>query len=84
MADEVDVAGTQIGSIDGRHLLLVGAGHGLGHAVARRFAQGGYRVTLLARSADKLRELADGLADTGADIDTIAADASDPEGLGAR
>ena len=84
MADDVDDPGAQVGSIDGRHLLLVGAGPGLGQAVARRFAEGGYRITLLARSADRLGELADGLADTGADIDTIAADAGDPEGLGAR
>ena len=71
-------------SIDNRHLLLVGAGPGLGMAIARRFAEGGYRVTLVARSTDGLSNLADGLADTGARIDTIAADASDPEGLGAR
>ena len=84
MADDVDAGGIQVGSIDGRHLLLVGAGHGLGQAIARRFAEGGYRVTLLARSADRLGELADGLADTGAEIGTIAADAGDPEGFGAR
>jgi short-subunit dehydrogenase len=71
-------------SIDNRHLLLVGAGPGLGMAVARRFAGGGYRVTLVARGTDGLRDLADGLADTGARIDTIAADASDPDALGAR
>src|ERR1700684_3956974 len=71
-------------SIDNRHLLLVGAGPGLGTAVARRFAEGGYRVTLVARSKDGLLDLAEGLADTGAQIDTIAADASDPEALGAR
>jgi short-subunit dehydrogenase len=70
--------------IDNRHLLLVGAGPGLGMAVARRFADGGYRVTLVARSTDRLGDLADSLADTGAQIDTIAADASDPEGLGTR
>ena len=71
-------------SIDNRRLLLVGAGLGLGMAVARRFADGGYRVTLVARSTDGLHDLADSLADTGAQIDTIAADASDPEGFGAR
>src|SRR5580658_7874118 len=71
-------------SIDDRRLLLVGAGPGLGMAVARRFATGGYRVTLVARSTDSLGDLADSLADTGAEIDTIAADASDPEGLRAR
>src|SRR5271169_4075577 len=71
-------------SIDDRHLLLVGAGPGLGMAVARRFANGGYRVTLVARSTDGLGHLTDSLADTGAYIDTIAADASEPESLGAR
>jgi short-subunit dehydrogenase len=53
-------------------------------AVARRFAVGGYRLTLVARSTGGLRDLAGTLADTGAKIDTIAADASDPDGLGAR
>ncbi len=71
-------------SIDNRHLLLVGAGPGLGLAMARRFAGGGYRVTLVARSSDGLGHLAESLADTGAQIDTVAADASDPQGLGAR
>ena len=71
-------------SIDNRRLLLVGAGPGLGMAVARRFADGGYRVTLVARSTDGLSDLAGDLADTGARIDTIAADASDPEGFGSR
>ncbi len=74
---------TQPNGIDRRHLLLVGAGPGLGAAVARRFAQGGYRVTLAARSTDRLESLADDLADTDADIDTISVDASDPEALGA-
>jgi short-subunit dehydrogenase len=53
-------------------------------AVARRFANDGYRLTLVARSIDGLGDLAGSLADTGARIDTMAADASDPEGLRAR
>jgi short-subunit dehydrogenase len=72
------------GSVDGRHLLLVGAGPGLGMAVARRFAVGRYQVTLVARNTDSLGDLAGTLADTGARIGTIAADASDPDALGAR
>src|SRR5271155_6248432 len=79
-----DSVGDSGSSIDNRRLLLVGAGPGLGMAVARRFADGGYRVTLVARRTDGLGALADGLADTGAQIHTIVADASDPEGLGAR
>src|SRR5579864_5470573 len=73
-----------VGTVDRSHLLLVGAGPGLGMAVARRFAVGGYRVTLVARSTDGLGDLAAGLADTGVEIGTIQADASDPESLGAR
>jgi short-subunit dehydrogenase len=73
-----------VGTVDRSHLLLVGAGLGLGLAIARRFAIGGYRVTLVARSTDRLDELAAHLADTNAVIGTIEADASDPEALGAR
>ncbi len=76
--------GVDVGSVDRRHLLLVGAGPGLGLAVARRFAVGGYRVTLVARSTDGLARLVASLADTGAEIGSIEADASDPKGLGAR
>jgi short-subunit dehydrogenase len=71
------------GTVNRNHLLLVGAGPGLGMAIARRFAVGGYRITLVARSADGLRDLAGGLSDTGAEIGTIEADASDPDALGA-
>ncbi len=73
-----------VGVVDRGHLLLVGAGPGLGMAIARRFAVGGYRVTLVARSADRLGDLAGSLSDTGAEIRTIEADAGDPDGLGAR
>jgi short-subunit dehydrogenase len=76
-----DPVGDPRASIDDRHLLLVGAGPGLGLAIARRFGVEGYGVTLVARNTDGLKELADNLADTGAEIDTISADASDLEGL---
>src|SRR5580692_10626385 len=72
------------GSIDWGHLLLVGAGPGLGLAIAHRFAAGGYRVTLVARSTDRWGELARSLDDTGAEINTVQADASSPEDLRAR
>jgi short-subunit dehydrogenase len=73
-----------VGTVDGSHLLLVGAGPGLGLAIARRFAVGGFRITLVARSTDGLADLVRSLSGTGAEIGTIAADASDPEGLGTR
>jgi short-subunit dehydrogenase len=70
-----------VGTVDANHLLLIGAGPGLGMAIARRFAVGGYRVTLVARSGDRLQELAASLSDTATEVDTIEADAGDPEGL---
>jgi len=57
---------------------------GFGPRGPRRFAVGGYRLTLVARSTDGLGDLAAGLSDTGADIGTMAADASDPGGLRGR
>jgi short-subunit dehydrogenase len=77
-------AGDSGASIDERHLLLVGAGPGLGLAIARRFAVGGYAVTLVARNSDGLEGLVSSLADTRAEIDTMSADASDSEGLRER
>ena len=68
-------------AVDPRHLLVIGAGPGLGGAIAHRFAQGSYHLTLLARRTDGLAKLASDLADAAAAVDTVAADASDPEGL---
>jgi short-subunit dehydrogenase len=79
-----DSKSSGVGSIDDRHLLLVGAGPGLGLAVARRFAEGGYRVTMVARSSDGLGGLVESLADTGAEVGTLPADVGDSEGFGAR
>ena len=46
-------------SVDTTHplALITGVGPGTGAAVARRFAQGGYRVAMLARDADRLAAL---------------------------
>ncbi|MFO1089458.1 MAG: SDR family NAD(P)-dependent oxidoreductase [Hyphomicrobiales bacterium] len=40
------------------HILIAGAGSGLSASIARRFAQNGYKVSLAARSAEKLSALA--------------------------
>jgi short-subunit dehydrogenase len=53
-------------------------------SIARRFAEGGYRVTLAARNTDGLGDLAQSLHDTGARISTLEADASDPADLRTR
>jgi NAD(P)-dependent dehydrogenase (short-subunit alcohol dehydrogenase family) len=69
------------GTVDARHLLLVGAGPGLGTSVARRFAREGYRLTLVARSPAKLAALADALRGAGTDVTVVAADAGDADDL---
>ena len=65
-------------SADPRHLLVVGAGPGLGAAVARRFTREGCRVTLIARSEPAV---AQELRDAGFDISVVRADAGDAAGL---
>ena len=68
-------------SVDPRHLLIIGAGPGLGASIGRRFAQGSYHVTLLARSADGIKKVAEDLAGTDGAVETVTADAGDPDGL---
>jgi NADP-dependent 3-hydroxy acid dehydrogenase YdfG len=47
-------------------IAVVGAGPGIGEAVARRFTTEGYVIALLARTEDKLQTMAQGIdADFG-------------------
>jgi NAD(P)-dependent dehydrogenase (short-subunit alcohol dehydrogenase family) len=57
--------------VDPHHLLLIGAGPGVGAAVVRRFGREGFRSTLISRGdTDVASELRSG----GLEIDAIAAD----------
>ncbi len=62
-----------------RSIAVFGAGPGLGQAVARRYAQEGYAVTLVGRRAEPLERLAQDLTDAGATAHVITADLSDTE-----
>ena len=73
-----DVSSPSPHPADARHLLVIGAGPGIGAATARRFTRDGYRVTLVARHRDKLEELAADLRSTGAQVAVVRADAADP------
>jgi NAD(P)-dependent dehydrogenase (short-subunit alcohol dehydrogenase family) len=62
--------------VDPRHLLLIGAGPGVGAAVVRRFGREGFRSTLISRSGT-LDRLAPELRAGGLEIDAVAADIED-------
>src|ERR1700682_4028073 len=63
MADRVGVA------------MLVGAGDAIGAAVARRFAEGGYKVCIARRDAAKSQGVVDELRAGGREIHAFSVDA---------
>jgi uncharacterized protein len=59
--------------------LITGASGGIGYELAKLFAADGYNLVLVARSADKLNNLAADLAQTyGSSVTVLAKDLSDP------
>jgi NAD(P)-dependent dehydrogenase (short-subunit alcohol dehydrogenase family) len=66
-------------SVDRHHLLLIGAGPGVGAGVVRRFGREGFRSTLISRG-ETLEQLAPELRSGGLDIDAMAADIEDLDG----
>ncbi|HCO43280.1 MAG TPA: short-chain dehydrogenase [Gammaproteobacteria bacterium] len=57
--------------------IIVGAGPGLGLALARRFSREGFALALVARHADTLSHASAQLTDLGPRLKTYAADATD-------
>ena len=60
-----------------RTAVVTGASSGIGDQLARELARRDHHVTLVARSADKLQQLADELHANGTPADVLAADLSD-------
>src|ERR1700751_4622110 len=65
--------------VDPHHLLLIGAGPGVGASVVRRFGHEGFRSTLISRSGT-LDQLAPELRSGGLEIEAIGADIEDLDG----
>ncbi|MEU1728199.1 SDR family NAD(P)-dependent oxidoreductase [Nonomuraea sp. NPDC005692] len=63
--------------------VIIGAGPGIGQAVARRFAGEGLPMALIARSDRTLRAAAEAVARSGVPVVTLQADSTDQAGLNA-
>ena len=66
-------------SVDPRHLLLIGAGPGVGASVVRRFGREGFRSTLISHG-ETLEQLAPELRSDGLEIEAVGADIEDLDG----
>ncbi|MGF7150659.1 NAD(P)-dependent dehydrogenase (short-subunit alcohol dehydrogenase family) [Sphingomonas zeicaulis] len=62
-------------------IMIIGAGPGIGQAVAERFGREGWSLVLTGRAADRLATLAAELLAAGITAYTVAADATDPAAL---
>jgi len=54
--------------LEGKHVVVTGAGTGIGRAIARRLAGEGARLTLLARNEERLRDVVPGATMRSCDI----------------
>jgi NAD(P)-dependent dehydrogenase (short-subunit alcohol dehydrogenase family) len=62
-----------VNRLEGKHVVVTGAGTGIGRAVARRLADEGARLTLLARDESRLRDVVPGATTRSVDIRDEAA-----------
>ncbi|MBS7541214.1 SDR family NAD(P)-dependent oxidoreductase [Ancylobacter lacus] len=69
--------------LDGRRVLVTGAGRGIGLAIARACAASGAEVTLCARSADEIGAAAEALRGEGLKAEALPADVTDVAGFAA-
>jgi NAD(P)-dependent dehydrogenase (short-subunit alcohol dehydrogenase family) len=57
-----------VNRLEGKHVVVTGAGTGIGRAIALRLADEGARLTLLARDKSRLRDVVPGAATKSVDI----------------
>src|SRR5215207_8985832 len=57
-----------------RVAVVTGASGGIGEALARRFAEAGYSLVLVARSADRLTSVADSMRGQGIAVEIVPLD----------
>jgi 3-oxoacyl-[acyl-carrier protein] reductase len=70
-------------SLAGRSVIVTGASKGIGRGLAKRFAEVGCRVTVVARSAEAAKVVAEDIAVAGGVAIPVAADVATEEGVAA-
>jgi NAD(P)-dependent dehydrogenase (short-subunit alcohol dehydrogenase family) len=70
--------GTQVTSLSGKHVLVIGGSSGIGRAAAKAAAEAGARVTIAARTPDRLAKAA---AEIGHGATTRTIDTSDDDSV---
>jgi 3-oxoacyl-[acyl-carrier protein] reductase len=68
-----------MGSFDNRRVLVTGSGRGIGKGIARRFAESGAKILLVARSRDELERTRAELGELTSEVRTIALDLTLPD-----
>ena len=68
-------------AVAGKVVLVTGASYGIGEATARKLAGAGATVLIVARSEDRLEQLAAEIAREGGRAEPFAANLSDPEAV---
>jgi NAD(P)-dependent dehydrogenase (short-subunit alcohol dehydrogenase family) len=74
---------TNVFGIEGRVAIVTGASAGLGVALATGLADAGARLVLAARRADRLGEVAERLAERGAEVLAVPCDVTDEDSVDA-
>lgn len=64
-----------------KNILVFGAGPGISMAIARRFGQEGFGVTLVSRQVEKLENEIHALQQSGINVHSMIADVADPNGV---
>jgi 3-oxoacyl-[acyl-carrier protein] reductase len=70
-------------SLAGRSVIVTGASKGIGRGIAKRFAEAGCRVTVVARSAEAAKVVAEDIAVAGGAAIPVAADVGTEHGAAA-
>ncbi len=68
-------------SLQGKRALVTGSSQGIGFALARGLARAGARLVLNGRDTGKLAKAAEALAAEGAEVETLAFDATDHDAV---